>query len=77
MSVYQRIHREHRVRQYKHSGRSPLSDKPPAISAWINIQGRIKKIAADAPDELIHKLSRVLAKEGIDVWAILTKQRKQ
>jgi len=49
----------------------------PAIRAKINIEGRVKSIAADTPDELIHKLSRVLAKEGIDVWAILTKRPKK
>jgi len=58
------------------SGRAS-ADEPPAISAKITIQGRVKSIAADTPDELLHKLSRVLAKEGIDVWAILTKPRKQ
>ena len=71
MSVYQRIDREHRARRY-----APIpKDKPPAISAKINIEGRIKSIAADTPDELLHKLSRVLAREGIDVWAILTKKK--
>ena len=73
MSVYQRINREHRARRQAPT----LKDKPPAISAYINIEGRIKSIAADTPDDLMHKFSRVLAKEGIDVWAILTKPRKQ
>jgi len=50
-------------------------DKPPAISAKITIHGRVKSIAADTPDELIHKFSRVLAREGIDVYAILTKKK--
>jgi len=50
-------------------------DEPPPISAKITIQGRVKSIAADTPDELIHKLSRVVAREGIDVWAILTKKK--
>ena len=55
------------------SGRA--SNEPPAISAKITIHGRVKSIAADTPDELIHKLSRALAKEGIDVWAILSKKK--
>jgi len=50
-------------------------DEPPAITAKITVDGRIKSIAADTPDEFLHKLSRVLAKEGIDVWAILTKKK--
>ena len=73
MSVYQRIDREHRARR-----QAPiLKDKPPAISVKIRIEDRVKSIAADTPHELIHKFSRVLAREGIDVWAILTKPRKQ
>jgi len=76
MSVYQRIHREQRLRGYKYLGRPPLPDEPPAISAKITVHGHVKSIAADTPDELLHKLSRVLAKEGIDVWAILTKKAR-
>jgi len=75
MSAYQRIHREHRVRRYKYLSRPPLPDEPPAISAKITIHEHIKSIAADTPDELIHKFSRVLEKEGIDVYATLTKKK--
>mgnify|MGYP001058419722 CR=1 FL=1 len=56
-------------------GRVRKGDEPPAISAKVTVHGRVKSIAADTPDEFIHKFSKVLAKEGIDVWAILTKQR--
>jgi len=77
MSVYQRFHREQRLRHYKTLNKPPLKDEPPAISAKITVHGRVKSIAADTPDELLHKLSRVLAKEGIDIWAILTKERKK
>jgi len=75
MSVYQRLYREQRVRQYKLLNKAPVKDEPPPISAKITIQGCVKSIAADTPDELISKLSRVLAKEGIDVYAILTKKK--
>jgi len=72
MSVYQRIDRQHKVREY-----APiLKDEPPAFRCWITIYGRTKMAAADTPDELMNKLSRVLAKEGIDIWAILTKKEK-
>jgi len=60
---------------HKKAAKPSQSEFPPAISAKITIHGHIKSIAADTLDVLIHKLSRVLAKEGIDVYAILTRKK--
>jgi len=62
---------------HKKAAKPSQSEFLPAISTKITVHGRVKSIAADTPDELIGKLSRVLAKEGIDVWAILSKKRRR
>jgi len=75
MSVYQRLYREQRARQYKGLNQVLHPSEPDSvIKGKIKIHGKTKTILANTPDEFLQKLSQTLSEEKIDVFVILTKK---